>query len=101
MGKTVTGVTLAIPILALAPEEISAWQITLGIGGVVLVAVILLLSLLLRFVNQIDRGVQNLWDTATRFAANTATLWQIDAVGHTLEEVRDEVRLHDELLGQR
>ncbi len=90
-----------VTLLALAPEEISAWQIALGIGGVVLVAVILLLSLLLRFVNQIDRGVQVLWDTATRFAANTATLWQIDAVGHTLEELRDEVRLHDELLGQR
>lgn len=98
MVETVTGI---ITILALAPEEISAWQIALGIGGVVLVAVILLLSLLLRFVNQINRGVQVLWDTATRFAANTATLWQIDAVGHTLEELRDELRRHDELLGQR
>ncbi|MFN2556520.1 MAG: hypothetical protein ABR592_06525 [Nitriliruptorales bacterium] len=101
MGTKIAGVTGLIPILALAPEEISAWQIALGIGGVVLVAVILLLSLLLRFVNQIDRGVQVLWDTATRFAANTATLWQIDAVGHTLEELRDELRRHDELLGQR
>ncbi|MDQ4144039.1 MAG: hypothetical protein M3198_09910 [Actinomycetota bacterium] len=98
MVETVTGI---ITILALAPEEISAWQIALGIGGVVLVAVILLLGLLLRFVNQIDRGVQILWDTATRFAANTATLWQIDAVAYTLEELRDEVRHHDELLGQR
>jgi len=73
----------------------------LGIGGVVIVAVIALLGLLLRFVNQIDRGTQVLWDTATRFAANTATLWQLDAVAVTLEEIRDEVRLHDELLGQR
>ncbi len=88
-------------IVALAPAEIAAWQIALGIGGVVLVAVILLLGLLLRFVNQINRGVMVLWDTATRFAANTATLWQIDAVGHTLEELRDEIRRHDELLGQR
>lgn len=90
-----------LTIVALATEEISLWQITLGVGGVVLVAVILLLSLLLRFVNQIDRGVNVLWDTATRFAANTATLWQLDALANTLEEVRDEARLHDELLGER
>ncbi|MDQ3931275.1 MAG: hypothetical protein M3252_00320 [Actinomycetota bacterium] len=93
--------TQIVPILALAPEEVSAWQIALGIGGVVLVAVIALLGLLLSFVNQIDRGVKVLWDTATRFAANTATLWQLDAVAVTLEEIRDEARLHDELLGQR
>ncbi len=101
MVTKIAGVTPVMPVLALAPEEISAWQIALGVGGVVLVAVILLLGLLLRFVNQIDRGVKVLWDTATRFAANTATLWQLDHVGHTLEELGDELRRHDELLGQR
>lgn len=85
-------------ILAFATQEIVLWQISLGIGAVVLVVVIALLSLLLRFVNQIDRGVEELWDTATRFAANTATLWQIDALASTLEEIREEALLHDQLL---
>ncbi len=95
------GPLMELTVLALEPSEVSAWQIALGIGGVVLVAVIALLGLLVRFVNQINRGVHVLWDTATRFAANTATMWQLDAVAMTLEETRDEVRLHDELLGQR
>lgn len=81
-------------MLALAPEHVAFWWITLGLGLVVIIAVIVLLSLLVSFVKDIDRNVREVWDTATRVAANTATTWMLQQAAARTEELAEEVQRH-------
>ncbi len=85
--------------LALAPAEITFWQVILGIGAVVIVAVILLLGLLLRIVGSIADGVQQLGDVAQGVAANTDNIKVALTVIDTLDEVVGEAGRHAQLLG--
>lgn len=85
-------------ILALASEEITLWWVTLGIGVVVLAVVVALLQLLLNIVRRIDAGVAEVWATATRVAANTATAWQLGQTARHLERIAEEAGRHRELL---
>lgn len=82
-----------------APAEITVWQIALGIGLVVVLVVIALLTLLLSIVHDIDRGVLGVWETAKRLAANTATVWQLQGTVTALTQLKEEALLHDQLLG--
>ncbi len=84
--------------LALQSEHITFWWITLGMGAVVIIAVIVLLSLLVSFVDDIDRNLKDVWDTATRLAANTATSWMLQQTVSRTEELGAEVDRHVELL---
>lgn len=86
-------------VLALAPEEITLWQITLVAGVVVIVAVIALLSLLLSFVRSIETGVQGLGNVAQGVAGNTGNIKTALAVAASLDEITDEARRHARLLG--
>ena len=85
-------------MLALAGEHLSFWSITLGLGAVVISAVILLLTLLVQFVNDIDRNVAETWETATRVAQNTSTTWMLTQATSLTGDLRDEVKKHAELL---
>ena len=82
----------------LASEHIQFWWITLGLGAVVISAVILLLFLLHAFVSDIDRNVREAWETATRVAQNTSTTWMLNQTGMLTGELRDELRKHVQLL---
>lgn len=91
----------------LAPTAVSVpaayetpWLVALGAGLVVLVVVALLLHRLLRVVAEVDREVRTLWETATRVAGNTATTWQLDQTGDTLERLTTEARAHAQLLSR-
>lgn len=84
-------------IIAYAPQEIAMWSIALGIGAVVIAVVIALLTLLLRFVQDIDNGVADVWQMATKLAANTATAWQLQGTANTVGKLKEEIRRHDEL----
>jgi hypothetical protein len=84
--------------LALQSEHVTFWWITLGMGAVVVIAVIVLLSLLVSFVNDIDVNVREAWETATRLAANTATTWMLQQTGVRTEELLAEVERHAEFL---
>ena len=81
-----------------AQEHITFWWITLGLGLVVIAAVILLLFLLHTFVSDIDRNVREIWETATRVAQNTSTTWMLNQAGVLTGELRDEVRRHAQLM---
>ncbi len=87
--------------LALQSEHVTFWWITLGMGAVVIVAVIVLLSLLVSFVDDIDRNLKDVWDTATRLAANTATTWMLQQTATRTEELGNEVRRHSDLLAAK
>ncbi len=86
-------------MLMLAKEHITMWWVTIGIGFVVVLVVIVLLSLLLTFVNDIDKSVKNILDTAGGIARNTHN---IPALGQTAElagVLRDELGRHAAVLG--
>ncbi len=85
-------------IFGLASEHLTFWSITLGLGAVVISAVILLLFLLVQFVKDIDRNVREVWETATRVAQNTATTWMLTQATSLTADLRDEVRRHADLL---
>lgn len=88
-------------ILAFAQEELTAWYVALGIGAVVVLVVIALLTLLLRIVQDIDVNVMGVWEMAKRLAANTATTWQLHGTAAGLEELKKEALLHDDLLARK
>ncbi|MDQ6837431.1 MAG: hypothetical protein M3137_03585 [Actinomycetota bacterium] len=85
-------------ILALSQQNLNAWWIALGMGVVLTLAVIVLLSLLVAYVNDIDKRVADAWETATRLAANTATTWQLDVTAVATNDLRVEVQRHADLL---
>jgi hypothetical protein len=88
-------------LLAVTAEQKVFWEITLGMGLVVILVVIALLTLLTRLVRDIDVGVAELWTMAKRMAANTATTYQFGNSAAIFDEIREELEAHDELLTKR
>jgi hypothetical protein len=89
-------------MLALASEHVTFWWITLGLGAVVISAVILLLFLLELYVRDLDAGVQRAWDMAARVATQTATTWMLPKTVELVDELGNEVQRHvDFLVSQR
>jgi len=86
-------------VLALAPQDITFWEITLAIGAVVIVAVIALLSLLLSLVGSIETNVRRLRDVAQGVRSDTANIKVALSIVESLDEVTAEARRHAELLG--
>ncbi len=84
--------------LALAPDHVTFWWITLGLGAVVISAVILLLFLLELYVRDLDSGVQRAWDMAARVATQTATTWMLPKTVELAGEFDAEVRRHVDFL---
>lgn len=82
------------PVLGLTNGDHVFWWVAIGVGFVVVLVVILLLTLLSSFVNDIDVRVADAWETATRVAANTATTWALQQTGTATGALRDEVRRH-------
>ena len=87
--------------LALQQEHITFWWISIGMGWVVIAAVIVLLSLLVSLVNDIDENLKDAWNTATRLAANTATTWQLHHTAARAQELAKEVGKHADLLDHK
>ena len=88
--------------LALAHDHVTFWWITLGLGAVVISAVILLLFLLELYVRDLDAGVQRAWDMAARVATQTATTWMLPKTVELVGELGTEVQRHvDFLVSQR
>ena len=85
-------------MVGLASEHLTFWSITLGLGAVVISAVILLLFLLVQFVKDIDVNVRETWETATRVAQNTSTTWMLNQTTSLTADLRDEVQRHADLL---
>ena len=88
----------ALILADVAKEHVTFWWITLGLGAVVIAAVIVLLTLLVHLVDDIDQNVQDVWDTATRLAANTATTWMLGQTGQLTADLSDEIDAHNDLL---
>lgn len=88
-------------LLAVDSTARGLWGIALGIGLVVIIVVIALLTLLSRLVRDIDVAVASLWTVTKRMAQNTTGLYQLAGTGSILRALRDEMIRHDRLLGER
>ncbi|MFP5319739.1 MAG: hypothetical protein ACLGI2_15765 [Acidimicrobiia bacterium] len=89
---------MLVSAVNVASDHVQFWWVSLGLGAVVIAAVILLLFLLHTFVSDIDRNVREVWETATRVAQNTSTTWMLNQTGVLTGELRDEVRKHAQLM---
>lgn len=75
-------------------SEITFWFVALGIGFVVVLVVIALLTLLLRLVQDIDGGVIGVRDTLHRVAGNTSTTYLIADTAAGVDAVLNEGLQH-------
>lgn len=75
-------------------SEITFWYVALGIGFVVVLVVIALLTLLLRFVQDIDNGVVGVRDILHRVAGNTSATYLIAETAAGVDTVLAEGLQH-------
>lgn len=57
---------------------IQLWWLSLAIAGVVVAVVVLLLSLIIRAANRIDRHAKDIWKEGKKIAANTVSIWMLE-----------------------
>ncbi len=81
-------------------EERVLWMIVLGIGLVVCLVVILLLTFLWSLVRDIDERVAYLWVVTKRTAINTTGLYQFAGTASVLRALREEFLRHEKLLSE-
>lgn len=86
-------------IADVASEHVQFWWITLGLGAVVISAVILLLGFLTVLVKDIQSGVDAIWEEAKGVAAQTASTWMLNDTLRLAEGLGGEVARHAEVLG--
>ena len=85
-------------MLGYTSQQLSFWTIALGMGVVVEAAVIVLLSMLVSLVKDIERNVDDVWSTAILVARNTATTWMLGQTAVATADLGTEVGLHAQLL---
>ena len=86
--------------LAVNADDKTLWLVALGMGLVVIIVVIALLTLLHRLVRDIDNSVYSLWTVTKRLAQNTTGLYQLAGTGSVLRALREEMVRHDKLLSE-
>jgi len=79
-------------------DERVLWTIVLGIGLVVVLVVIVLLSFLWSLVRDIDDRVTYLWTVTKRTAINTTGLYQLAGTASIVRALREELLRHEKLL---
>jgi len=82
-----------VTVLALSTNQ-TLWWITLAVGLVVAVVVWLLLERLRRAVNEVDRGVSEVWTMGKRVAQNTSTTYLLQTTKSRGVELAEELEQH-------
>ena len=82
-------------------QEKVFWYVALGLGFVVILVVILLLTMLSRLVDDIDVNVDRLWTVTRRLAQNTTGMYQFAGTASILRALREELIRHDKMLSSR
>jgi Na+-transporting methylmalonyl-CoA/oxaloacetate decarboxylase gamma subunit len=84
----------------LSDQDVIAWWVAIVLGVVVVLAVVALLTLLVRFVTVIDRRVAEIRDTLSAITANTDSTALIDPTGDAVDRVLAEGLQHHLFLGR-
>ena len=66
---------------------IQLWWLSLAIAGVVVLVVVLLLSLIIRAANRIDRHAKDIWEVGKKIAANTVSIWMLEQTNGVAAEI--------------
>lgn len=74
------------------------WQVTLGMGAVVLAVVVILMALLLSFIKDIEARVENLLRNATAVAAQTANIPKLAATPGVLNLIIEEALVQNDYM---
>jgi hypothetical protein len=82
------------------PDERVFWMVILGLGLVVCLVVIVLLTMLWSLVRDIDDRVAYLWTVTKRTAINTTGLYQFAGTASILRALREELLRHEKLLAE-
>jgi len=82
-------------------QEKIFWYVALGLGFVVILVVIALLTLLSRLVDDIDVNVDRLWTVTKRLAQNTTGMYQFAGTASILRALREELVRHDKMWASR
>ncbi len=77
-----------------APAELAFWWVAIGVGTVVVLVVILLLSVLVALVKIIDRGVVEVRDTLQAITGNTENTALIPETAQRVDAVLQEGLQH-------
>jgi len=85
----------------LTGDDRAFWYVALGIGLVVILVVIVLLTFLRSLVQEIDDGVEFLWTVTKRLAINTTGAYQLAGSASILRALREEAMRQDKLLEER
>lgn len=83
----------------LDPGQATLWWIALAVGAVVIGVVIVLFALLSRLLSDIRFGVSALDAMAERIETTSASS-DLRATASVLRDIRDEIRVHDDLLSR-
>ena len=81
--------------MSLAVSSNALWAVSLGIGLVAALVVAVLLYILVRTVDDIDRSVGGLLDVAGKVAGNTANIPQLEATAPVLGLIVEEAVIQD------
>jgi hypothetical protein len=76
------------------------WEVSLGMGLVVIAVVIVLMVVLLSVITDIGRGVARLLDSAGEVGANTAWIGELPATAGVLDEIVTEATVHGTVLSE-
>lgn len=87
--------------MTLIAANTTLWGVSLGIGAVVLLAVILLLGLLYRVVGNIDSDLSSLVDGGDQVARNTAKVDDLLTTARVVNGIQKEVLIHERYLARK
>jgi hypothetical protein len=76
------------------------WEITLGMGVVVLGVVVVMMALLTTFVAEIERGAGRLLDNAGGVAGNTKWIEELSHTANALDDVLTEASVQRSYLNR-
>lgn len=87
--------------LALTGDDRVLWDVALAAGAVVVLVVVALLVLMLLFLRDVDVRLGALRDARERARGDRSAASEMAATAAALDGLRQEIRLHDELLARR
>lgn len=85
-------------LAAINGNQTIMWEVALGLGLVVALVVIAVLTLLHGLVQAIIDGVDTLWMVTKQLAQNTTGLYQFAGTASIAVALRDELIKHDKML---
>jgi hypothetical protein len=88
----------ALAVLGYTAQELTMWRVTLGIGVVVIAVVIVLLTFLMKIVQDIDAGVADVLAAAGAVAGNTSHLEALMVTNEAVAELKEEALRHAALV---